>query len=164
MPTGPGFWLEPRSGALHRVVTHDRWMLDPKNQAKVCLTPEQVRVLESLDPVREIDEIRMIGVMSGLIRIRDYRNRVSVQFYSTSAEVGQMLQSVVEAMPNVTRDRFPFLTIQNLCDDSTIHIHLADLESMLRAGDSVLHPTAEPIPYNESLRRKMDRLLGKPPY
>ena len=162
MPTGPGFWLDPSNGVLHRVVTHNDWLLDPKNQAKVGLTPKQVRVLESLDAVREIDEIRMVGVMSGLIRIRDYGNRVSVQFHASPPEVGQLLQSVVEAMPAVTCDNFPCFAIQNLRDDATIHIHLADLESKLRAGDSVLQPRAEPISYNESLRRKMDRLLGKP--
>ena len=162
MKSGSGFWLDARNSVLHQVVTHNDWMIDTNNQKTIGLGPTEVGVLDNLDPAKEIDEIRMIGVMSGLIRIRDYGNRVSVQFYSTPAEAGQLLQSVVEAMPKVTRDRFPFLTIQNLRDDSTARLHLADLVTKLRAGESVLEPCAEPIPYNASLRQRMDVLLGKP--
>ena len=158
MPSGPGFWLDRRSGVLHEVATHNDWLLDPNNQKKVVLGPTEVGVLNSLDPVKEIDEIRVIGCQAGLIRIRDYGNRVSVQFHAPPVEVEQLLQLVVDAMPEVTRDRFPFLTIQNLCDDATAHINLPDLEAKLRAGDSVLKQR-EPIPYNETLRAKVDALL-----
>jgi hypothetical protein len=160
MPTGPGFWLDPRTGALHRVTTHNDWLLVPENQKKAGLGPTKVGVLNSLDPVREIDEIRMVGVRAGLIRIRDYLNRVSIQFCATGPEVGEVLQAVVATMPAVSSDKFAFLTIQNLRDDSTARIHLPDLVTKLRAGDTVLH-TAERVPYNEELRRKMDRLLEK---
>ncbi len=158
MPTGPGYWLDPRSGALHLVTTHNDWLLVPENQKKAGLGPTEVAVLDNLDPVQEIDEIRMVGVMAGLIRIRDYLNRVSVQFWATDPEVAEALQAAVEAMPAVSSDRFPFLTIQNLRDDSTARVHLPDLVAKLRAGETVLH-TAERIPYNDELRRKMDRLL-----
>jgi len=158
MPTGPGFWLDRRTGALHRVTTHNDWLLIPENQKKAGLGPTKVGVLNRLDPVREIDEIRMVGVRVGLIRIRDYLNRVSIQFCTTGPEVGEVLQAVVAAMPAVSGDRFPFLTIQNLRDDSTARIHFPDLVAKLGAGKKVLH-TAERIPYNEELRRKMDRLL-----
>ena len=53
MSTGPGFWLDPSNGVLHRVVTHNDWLLVAENQVNVGLTPKQVRVLESLDPVKE---------------------------------------------------------------------------------------------------------------
>ena len=158
MPIGPGYWLDPRSGALHHVTTHNDWLLVPENQKKAGLGPTEVGVLNSLDPVQEIDEIRMVGVMAGLIRIRDYLNRVSVQFWESGLEVGNVLQAVVATIPAVSGDRFPFLTIQNLRDDSTARIHVSDLVAKLGTGEKVLH-TAERIPYNEELRRKMDRLL-----
>ena len=161
MPTGPGFWLDPRNGALHRVTTHNDWLIDPQNQKKVGLTPTQIEVLATLDPVKEIDEIRMVGVMARLIRIRDYANRVSVQFYAPPAETEQSLRAAVKAMPTVSSDKHPFLTIQNLHDDSTARIHLSALVAKLQKEESVLHPSTEPILYNNALRRKMDRLLGK---
>lgn len=135
-------------------------MIDTNNQKTISLRPTEVEVLDSLDPVKELDEIRMVGVMSGLIRIRDYGNRVSVQFYATPAEIGQLLQSVVEAMPNVTRDRFPYLTIQNLYDDTVARIHLPDLAAKLDAGEPVLRPV-ERVAYNEALRERMKKLLGR---
>jgi len=81
MSSGPGFWLNLKDGALHRVTTHNDWLLDPQNQKKVGLTTKQVEVLVTLDPVKQIDEIRMVGVMHGLVRFRDYYRHVSVQFY-----------------------------------------------------------------------------------
>jgi hypothetical protein len=60
----------------------------------------------------------------------------------------------------VTNDRFPFLTIQNLCDDAVARIHLSELVAKLDASEPVLQPSAEQIEYNEQLRRKMDRLVA----
>lgn len=154
MYTGPGFWLDPRDDSLYRVTTHNDWMLESANQAEVHLTPVQIQVLESLDSTTEIDEIRMVAVMAGLVRIRDYGNRISVQFYAEESEAGVFLWSIVRAMPRVTKDRFPFLTIQNLISDAVARLSLSDLVEKLNRGDAVMEPCGEPIPYNQAFVRK----------
>ena len=159
MPQGKGYWLEPQTGTLYEVETHDRWLLAPKNQVTVGLTPTQVRVLQSLDPVREIDEIRLCGCLAGLVRLRDNFRHVTVQFYCEPERIVEVLRAVAQAMPGVTGDKFPALIVQNLIDDSISRIHLTDLDAKLDAGEAVLQPSAEHIEYNIRLREKMDRLL-----
>lgn len=161
MPSGRGYWLDRRNGALHEVTTHNDWLLDPENQAEVGLSPGQIRILEKLDPVREIDEIRMVGVIAGLIRIRDNLNRISVQFYSPQPDVADVLEAVTKAIPDVTSTPFPFLTIQNLYDDSTARIELDALNQALRENKPILEPPPEPLHYNIALREKMGRLLAE---
>ena len=134
MPTGPRFWLDPRSGALHKVTTYNDWMIDTNNQKKIGHRPTEVEVLDSLDPVKELDEIRMVGVMAGLVRFRDYCNRLAIQFHASPSEVNVVLRAVVKAIPGVTNDKFPFLTIQNLRDDAVASIHLSDLAAKLDAS------------------------------
>jgi len=160
MPSGPGFWLDPSNSVLHKVTTHNDWMIVTNNQKQIGLGPTEVSVLDNLDPVKEIDEIRMVGVMSGLIRIRDYGNRVSVQFHASPSEVNAVLRAVVKAIPGVTNDRFPFLTLQNLSDDTVALIHLSELVAKLNAGEPVLIPREKPIPENEELRQRMDLLMA----
>ena len=163
MNAGRGYWLDAKNGALYRVTTHNDWLLNLRNQEKVRLTPKQVEVLGFLDPVKEIDEIRMVGVMAGLVRLRDYRNRLSVQFYAPESEVNAVLQAIVREIPEVTDDNSPFLTIQNLWDDSVARLPFEELTKKLYAREAILQPPRDPILYNQTLRQKMQRLLGEQP-
>lgn len=160
MPSGPGYWLDPRSGTLHEVTTHNDWLLVPENQAKVGLSAREICVLNGLDPLHAIDEIRMVGVIAGLIRIRDYLNRISVQFFASENDTTDVLEAVATAIPGVTGTPFPFLTIQNLYNDSTAHIELESLKQKLREREPILESPPKPLTYNIALREKMAHLLA----
>jgi len=160
MASGPGYWLDLHDGTLHRVSTHDDWLLDPENQQKVRLAEGQVEALTSFDRVTEIDQIRMVGLLAGLVRIRDYRTRVSVQFLVPTANVREVLDAVQKVLPRVTSDECPFLTIQNLYDDSVSHIYLPDLRQRLQDNEAVLEEQAA-IPSNDGLRREVQERLGR---
>lgn len=164
MPSGPGYWLDPKRDTLHRVSTHNDWLLVAENQQAIGLSPLQIAVLAGFDPAREIDEIRMIGVMHGLIRIREYdsRNdqRVSVQFYGEPSQVNTCLRIICDALPRVASQSNPNLTIQNLVDDALARLTLDELMRKLDADDPIL-VSAGPIEANQVLRAKvMYRLNG----
>ena len=158
MPTGKGFWLDPKTGQLHRVTTHNDWLLDARNQEKAGLSPAQVQVLNLLAPSAE-DEIRMVGVMAGLIRLRDYCRHVSVQFYCQADQANEMLSAAVAVLPQVTSDPHCEVVAQNLLDDSVARLSVAELRRKLEAGETVLE-SAEPIPFNEELRQRVAGLLS----
>ena len=81
MQSGPGYWLVPKTGNVYQVeTTHDRWLLVSANQKTVGLTPTEIGVLSGLDPQRDLDEIRMVGLRAGVIRIRDRRRNLTFQF------------------------------------------------------------------------------------
>jgi hypothetical protein len=77
MPEGAGFGLDRTRGELHRVSTHNDWLLIRENQDRINLPENDRRELEAFDRVTDIDQIRLIGVRHGLVRIRDHRNRIS---------------------------------------------------------------------------------------
>ena len=157
MPRRPGFWLDQTSRQLYRVSTHNDWLLDPVNQRQVGVPDHWVRVLNSLDRQCEIDEIRMIGLMLGLIRFRDYRDSLHVQFYASGTKAKDCLKAAADFAPQATIDKFPLLKIQNLFHDGVAQIELSELRSKIQAGESVLQ-VGEPIPENEALRQRMERL------
>lgn len=161
MPTGRGFWFDPHTNALYEVVTHNDWLLDPEHQRRVGLPPEHVQVLASLDPVREIDEIRMVGLLAGLIRLRDYYRHVSVQFYAVPSAVPGLLSQTTAALPHVTTDRHPQLVVQNLRDDSIARLDLSQLLQELAADRPVLEPVDEPMKYNATLRDRVRNMLAR---
>ena len=160
---GPGYWLDRTTKALHRVDTHNDWLLRANNQQAVSLNPRYVSVLSTLDPQQEIDEIRMIGVRAGLIRFRDYQNRLSIQFFDHPSHVQMPLDLIAETLPRVFEGVEHFLTIQNLYDDSKAAIWSQELIRRLDNGEAIMevHEDPDGIPYNVTLRKKIDALLNE---
>jgi hypothetical protein len=163
MPSGPGYWFDPTRDRLYRVTTHNDWLLLPQNQAAVGLTDKEKRVLASLDPDRQIDEIRMVGVMHGLIRFREYSNRLSVQFYCDSSRSNEILKAVAHVVPRVTTNAVPYLTVHNLYDDSVARLPLKEVAEKLTRGNVVLRPSEDIYKENNELRKRMAELLTSNP-
>lgn len=161
MQSGPGYWLDPRDGKVYEVdSTHNEWILCPDNQRKIGLPSRHVEVLKSLDPLREIDEIRMVGVIFGLIRVRDYHRHLSIQFFSSKEEEADAaLRAIDLALPKLMPGREHFLALHNLADDSSVTLWSREFTKKLQVANAVLKPAAGVIEYNEALRRKMRSLL-----
>lgn len=160
MKRGLGFWLDPRTSTLYSVVTHNEWLLESHNQVTIGLSPKQVSVLESLDPVKEIDEIRMVGVMFGLVRVRNYHRHLSIQFFAPPKDVPVRLAAIDAALPKLFPSVEHFLQMHNLFDDASARLWSPEFSRRLKAGDPVLEPCREAMPYNEALRNKMNRLMN----
>ena len=47
MPTGPEFWLDPRSDTLHPTSSPTEWMLTPSNRNIIPLSAIDVELLDS---------------------------------------------------------------------------------------------------------------------
>lgn len=160
MESGPGYWLDPRDGEVYEVDTHNDWLLRSENQQQLELPSRYIEVLNSLDPIREIDEIRMVGVMFGIIRVRDYHRHLSIQFFSSSKErVSANLDTIIDALPQLMPGQEHYLVIHNLADDSYAKLWSGDLTTKAESESSVLHPAEGVVEYNEALRQKMKSLL-----
>jgi hypothetical protein len=158
MPDLLGFWLDPRNGNLYEVTTHNDWLLVAHNQDLVGLGAKQRQILASFDPITEIDEIRMVGVIHGLIRIRKRRNEVSVQFYSPDSQVNNVLKMIATAIPRAILGENLQLKIHNLFDDSGAQLELYQLVQSL-ADKLIVLETRGLIDYNSNLRQKVIALL-----
>lgn len=160
MQSGPGYWLDPRDGEVYEVDTHNDWILRPENQQKIGLPARHVEVLNSLDSVREIDEIRMVGVMFGLIRVRDYHKHLSIQFFALQGKVLSALNTIDNALPKLIPGREHYLMLHNLTDDSSAKLWSGEFAENLQKCKTILQPAEDVIEYNEALRRKMKELLS----
>jgi hypothetical protein len=164
MHSGPGYWLAPDTGSVYQVeTTHDSWLLASANQQTVGLTPSESRVLNSLDPQRDFDEIRMVGVWAGLIRIRDRHRNLTFQFDAPPSRVQAVLRAIAESLPKLFNGVEHFMLLHNLHDDAHAAIWTTEFLRKLDSGEPVLTARKKPIPENDTLRQRMDRLLKTGP-
>lgn len=115
---GQGFWFDPESNLAHQVDTHDAWIRRPENQQRVGLSSSMARLISQLDPIRDIDELRFIALLHGLVRLREYatRNRqeLSIQLYRGEADIRTVLDQMIDAIPNMYGPDDRNLRIQNM--------------------------------------------------
>ena len=89
---GRGYWLNPSTQQTWIVDKHELWVLENSLLSGV---PSDVHAhLLSLDQNKGMDEIRLAAINAGLIRLRDRRSHVSVQFSADQLNQKYFLRSV----------------------------------------------------------------------
>jgi hypothetical protein len=86
---------------------------------------------------------------------------LSLQFFAPPEEVPGRLVATKTALPKLLPGIEHFLQLHNLFDDSHARLWSPEFLRRLKAGDPVLESCCEAKPYNQALREKMDRLVGK---
>ncbi len=94
---GAGHWLNPNSGKCLQVTTHDAWIRVRANAESIGLDGDLFTKIMAL-PATAIDDIRILALQGGLVRIRQHRWYTSVQFWATADEVAAILRAVVRAL------------------------------------------------------------------
>jgi hypothetical protein len=136
---GDGYWLDPKSNLHWKVTTHDAWILDINNAEMVGISKAEHERLTTLNPVRDVDEIRMAGIHAGLVRIRSYHNRISVQFASVRSEEPEILRLVCTFLLDVEPFSDTPVDIDNLQTNDSARVTLRELQSKLNAGLDVMN-------------------------
>jgi hypothetical protein len=101
----------------------------------------------------------MVGVMFGLVRVRDYHRHLSIQFFAAPNVVPVRLVAIEAAIPKLLPGVEHFLQIQNLFDDAHGRLWSPEFLGRFMSGEAVLEPCREAMPDNNALREKMDRLM-----
>ena len=81
---GPGYWLNPITGRYYRVVNHSPWIFDLAYARSAGLSERYITAIRQFDPIRNDDEVRLLAVLGGLVRVREHTGRMqytSVQFF-----------------------------------------------------------------------------------
>ena len=129
---GAGHWLNPTTGQCEQVTTHDEWIRDEKNAVSIGLPDfiyRQIRLL----PGSAIDEIRILALRGGLVRIRQHKRYTSVQFWAEADRVETILYSVVRALEALEVHPDERLEVDNLLLSDSMSITLRALQ----AGEAV---------------------------
>ena len=99
---GRGYWLNPQTQQSWIVDKHELWVLENPLLSGV---PANVHAhLLTLDPNKGMDEIRLAAINVGLIRLRDRRSHVSVQFSADEPNEKSVLRSVAMFLDGIWRD------------------------------------------------------------
>jgi len=135
MPKLPGHWIDPQTGQHWRVSRHEDWAKSSAIYRGYEFSPEIEAEIKQTD---DEDELRLIGIRSGLIRTRKHINSyISVQFYTDPQNVVSFVQAVLrfcqetEVLPNQD------LKIDNLKTGDTAILTLEKLGNRLKHGKNV---------------------------
>jgi len=94
---GKGFWYNPKTDIAVEVHRHE---IDLKNrivQSKLNISEQVIDALKTLtlNPENE-DKIKMIGVRTGLVRIRDWQQFTSIQFFGRGDDAKDTLFALAQ--------------------------------------------------------------------
>jgi hypothetical protein len=123
---GPGYWLNPDTGQCVRVATtHDEWVRNEANAEGIGLSQAAHQKIMQYPPTA-IDEIRMVAVQAGLVRIREHERYTSVQFAAQPDRVTPILRAVVVALTELEVHPDTVLKIDNLLLHDSASLTLAE--------------------------------------
>jgi hypothetical protein len=134
-----GYWLNPDTEEVHLVGRHQDWILE--HAAELELN-EKVR---GLDADRDEDLIRILGCQAGLVRLRNYRDRVSVQFWTNDPDrERKILQLVYAQVQKLGVGPYKPIWINNLADQCSVNLYGREFAARIDSGAEVLsRPAAE---------------------
>ncbi len=124
---GDGYWLDPKTNQHWKVTTHDAWILNAENARIVGISASEHDRLMTLNPVRDVDAIRLAGVKLGLVRIRSYHDRISVQFAAPGTHINQVLRSVFSLLDRIEAYNDTPIDIDNLETGESQRVSLREL-------------------------------------
>jgi len=101
--SGRGFWLNPLNGKWAEVRRHELAMQNSALLKHLGVESSVIDVAQGISPFSRVgeNELRLLGIRSGLIRVRDQGRYVAVQFDAPeSAEVAllRFVHSFLEAV------------------------------------------------------------------
>ena len=79
--TGPGYWLNPANQKWIAVTRHELTMRDASAMAELGVALDVINAAQQIAPYGHdaVEELRILGIRSGLIRVRDQGLYISVQ-------------------------------------------------------------------------------------
>ena len=135
---GNGYWLNPNNDKCLQVTTHDAWIQEPQN-AKAIGLPDYVYQDIAKLQASDVDEIRMLAIHAGLVRIRDYGNYTAVQFAADPQRVPIVLWSILVVLKGELKMHpYTELRIDNLKMKDSVTLTLDDLHNRLKNDQPVL--------------------------
>jgi hypothetical protein len=124
-----GYWLNPATGRCVKVATsHDEWIRDRQQVADLGLPDSVHQEIIGYAPT-DIDPIRLAAVRAGLVRVREHRRYVSVQYMADADRVGAVLGAVAKALTDLGIHPDTRLVVDNLQLEESREMTARELES-----------------------------------
>ncbi len=136
MPMGIALWYNPKQedAFAFSFITHDQWLRDPAKATQLGISLDtQKMIAKSLDA----DLIRMAAIMEGMVRVRDYYDRISVQFHVEEG-LKELLAKIHKVLKKQSFAPDSILCIDNLRTGESAKLTLAELGERLAVDAPIL--------------------------
>jgi len=139
MPLGIGIWYNPHTNKPFVInATHEQWLLSAQNAADLGLSQSARELLKtkSLKKADDIDEIRMIAIVDGMVRIRESGYQISVQF-----KARRRLRDLLFGIYEVLKDKcnsYSQVTLHNMATGEVAQLSLPDMKTRLEDDEPIL--------------------------
>jgi len=150
---GAGYWLNPDTGKCVQVrTTHDEWVRDKENARSIGV-PQWVYDEIMRYPPTAVDEIRLLALHCGLVRMREHPRYLSIQFAAERLHVAQVLPAIAAALNELPIHADTIIRMDNLRLNESVSITVAELKNRLESQ--------QPL-FSESNDQGNDALKGHP--
>ena len=127
-----GYWLNPTTHHASKSPLPTTTGCEiVQNVASIGLPESAYEEVMRFSPTQE-DQIRLVAIRSGLVRIREHPRYVSVQYAAESDQEKPVLQAVFTALKNLKMSAETTLVIDNLLLRTSIRIGLNELEAQIK--------------------------------
>jgi hypothetical protein len=138
---GAGYWLNPDTGMCVQVATtHDEFVRDRTNAKSIGLSEDCYTQIMQY-PATAVDEIRLLALHEGLVRMREHPRYLSVQFTAEPQRVRLNLESVVVALTERKIHLDTMLVVDNLLSHESASITLRELQGKVESDSAVMGET-----------------------
>jgi hypothetical protein len=134
---GAGYWLNPDTGKCVQVITtHDEWVRDNAN-ARSMGVPQWVYDEIMRHPPTAVDEIRLLALHCGLVRMREHPRYLSIQFAAERHRITRVLLAIATALSDLTIHADTNIRMDNLLLNDSLSITVAELQSRVESQQRV---------------------------
>ena len=161
---GEGYWIRAKDGKIDQVSRHEQWLKDDKNLQSFDLLDYKPLLDEyqASNPQHQ-DEIRLIGMKAGLVRVRDNAGTISIQFDLPRNAVTAALYNVGQVLRSV-RLWGNEVVLHNLRYDDRVVVPWKDFLKNTLSGERMLineDDSFQDVPYDQKLIDAVESKLRK---
>lgn len=118
---GNGYWLNPQNGVCKKITRHELAMRDPQLLRELGVSDAVIDLAREVSPYSPEgeDELRMMGIDAGLVRIRDQDAYLCAQFRTSPERETELLAMVAVVFETESLWR-PVVKFGNFDTDHTL--------------------------------------------
>jgi hypothetical protein len=153
---GAGYWLEPDTGKCMQVeTTHDEWIRVWEN-ARSMGVPRWIHDKIMRFPPEAVDQIRLLALYSGLVRMREHPRYLSIQFAAGHDSVARVLKAIVAALAALGIHPDTRIEMDDLLLGESTAMTVAELRNRIEAGKPVFlgGSGGKPHPFLTEIRER----------
>jgi len=125
---GAGYWLNYKDGHLVQVDSHDMWISNRENAHSIGINEW---IYDKITNSSDIDEIRLLALYNGLVRIREYPRYTSIQFVCDLHRNQHVLKAISETLSDLKIHPDTIICMENFSTGQSLETSVGTFQDEL---------------------------------